>query len=413
MRLSEIVTAEIRGGYFYDDQAAVRAGAKVDGEFLDGQPVTPGFTRVRQPAVGVGIGFRLEAGALLWGDAIGVQYPGVADRDPPLDPGQYSTTLVDALAPLVGTDITDFRSADLTARELLRAAELVHTGLEYGVSQALLAVSAVARGMPMAAVICREFSLPPATRPVPIFAQSGERRHANADKMIMKQVDVLPHGLINNVEKFGDDGSNVLDYTRWLVQRIKLIAPEATYSPTIHLDLYGVPGEVFGLHVDRICDFLAQLEVAAQPYPLRVETPIIAGSRRQQIDIFGEIRRAASSRGLTFELVADEWCNDLDDIDAFLERKACDMIQIKMPDLGSIANSIEAVLRCRAAGVKAYLGGSSAETEVSARVAVHVAVATQADVQLAKPGMGVDEGLMIVANEQTRLLAELATSGVV
>ena len=67
----------------------------------------------------------------------------------------------------------------------------------------------------------------------------------------------------------------------------------------------------------------------------------------------------------------------------------------------------EVIGECRQASVKAYLGGSCAETELSARVAVHVAVATQADVQLAKPGMGVDEGLMIVQNEQTRLLAEL------
>jgi len=92
---------------------------------------------------------------------------------------------------------------------------------------------------------------------------------------------------------------------------------------------------------------------------------------------------------------------------AFIKQSACDMIQIKMPDLGSVANSIAAVAECRRAGIAAYLGGSCAETELSARVAVHVAIATQADVQLAKPGMGVDEGLMIVANEQTRLLAEL------
>ncbi|MNP84581.1 Methylaspartate ammonia-lyase [compost metagenome] len=55
------------------------------------------------------------------------------------------------------------------------------------------------------------------------------------------------------------------------------------------------------------------------------------------------------------------------------------------------------------------MGGSCAETDLSARVSVHVAVAVQADMQLAKPGMGVDEAITIVSNEQSRLLAELAT----
>jgi methylaspartate ammonia-lyase len=40
-------------------------------------------------------------------------------------------------------------------------------------------------------------------------------------------------------------------------------------------------------------------------------------------------------------------------------------------------------------------------------MSVHVAVATQADMMLAKPGMGVDEAISIVGNEQSRLLALL------
>jgi len=36
---------------------------------------------------------------------------------------------------------------------------------------------------------------------------------------------------------------------------------------------------------------------------------------------------------------------------------------------------------------------------------VHVAMATRADQILAKPGMGVDEGHMIVYNEMRRILA--------
>ncbi|TIN99608.1 MAG: methylaspartate ammonia-lyase, partial [Mesorhizobium sp.] len=42
-----------------------------------------------------------------------------------------------------------------------------------------------------------------------------------------------------------------------------------------------------------------------------------------------------------------------------------------------------------------------------ARTSVHISVATQADMMLAKPGMGVDEAFSIVGNEQNRLLAML------
>ena len=45
------------------------------------------------------------------------------------------------------------------------------------------------------------------------------------------------------------------------------------------------------------------------------------------------------------------------------------------------------------------------ETDRSAQVCVQVAMATQPDQILAKPGMGVDEGYMIVYNEMQRVLA--------
>jgi methylaspartate ammonia-lyase len=51
------------------------------------------------------------------------------------------------------------------------------------------------------------------------------------------------------------------------------------------------------------------------------------------------------------------------------------------------------------------VGGSCAETERSAQVTVNLAMGAGADQLLAKPGMGVDEGLSIVRNEMERTLA--------
>ena len=104
------------------------------------------------------------------------------------------------------------------------------------------------------------------------------------------------------------------------------------------------------------------------------------------------------------ELVADEWANTVDDIHEFNRAGAADMIQIKTPDLGGLHHSVDAVLDCRRHGVLAHIGGSCCESDRSARACVHVALASGADQILAKPGMGVDEGLSIVANEMSRTL---------
>jgi methylaspartate ammonia-lyase len=117
-----------------------------------------------------------------------------------------------------------------------------------------------------------------------------------------------------------------------------------------------------------------------------------------------ELRGLLRGAGSGVELVADEWANTLADIQEFNRAGAADMIQIKTPDLGGLHHSVEAVLDCRRHGVLAHVGGSCCETDRSARACVHVALATGADQILAKPGMGVDEGLSIVGNEMARTL---------
>ena len=103
--------------------------------------------------------------------------------------------------------------------------------------------------------------------------------------------------------------------------------------------------------------------------------------------------------------MADEGCIKQKDIIYFADNKAGHMIQIKTPDLGGMNDIAEAVLYCKKKGIGAYQGGTCNETDRSAQVCVQVAMATQPDQILAKPGMGVDEGYMIVYNEMQRVLA--------
>ena len=155
-----------------------------------------------------------------------------------------------------------------------------------------------------------------------------------------------------------------------------------------------------------MADYIAKLEEIAKPFHLRIEGPMDCDCDREtQIEALAGLTRELDDRGINVELVADEWCNTLEDIKMFADAKAGHMVQIKTPDLGGINNTIEAVLYCKEKGIGAYQGGTCNETDRSAQVCVNCAMATKPVQILAKPGMGVDEGFMIVYNEMNRILA--------
>jgi methylaspartate ammonia-lyase len=105
------------------------------------------------------------------------------------------------------------------------------------------------------------------------------------------------------------------------------------------------------------------------------------------------------------EIVADEWCNTLDDVMFFADNNAGHMLQVKTPDLGGINNAIDALQYCSARNIGAYSGGTCNETNISAEITTNIAIACNAKQCLAKPGMGTDEGIMIVNNIMNRTLA--------
>jgi methylaspartate ammonia-lyase len=287
----------------------------------------------------------------------------------------------------------------------------LHTAVRYGVSQALLRAVALTRHVTMAEVIADEWNLPQPGRSVPIHAQSGAERRKNADKMIVRRVDSLPHALVEDIpSQLGEDGEELVRYLRWLVERVEELGGP-NYRPAIHIDVHGALGCIYENNLGRILGYLYRLESSVQPYTLRVESPLIMETRDAQIETLKTLREYIRFRNMAVEIVADEWANTREDIQAFIDAQAADMIQIKMPDLGSLNNTVEAVLACKEAGIGAFLGGSCAETDLAARVAAHVALATRPDMIMARPGMGVDEAVSIVKNEMTRTLVTIKTRG--
>ena len=127
----------------------------------------------------------------------------------------------------------------------------------------------------------------------------------------------------------------------------------------------------------------------------------------EQIELFRKLRETLRKNGTKIGVIADEWCNTLEDVRLFTDEKAADVLQIKTPDLGGINNTIEAVLYCKRHGMGAALGGTANETDQSARICTHIGLACRPDFMLSKPGLGVDEALMIQRNEMHRTLALL------
>ena len=224
--------------------------------------------------------------------------------------------------------------------------------------------------------------------------------------MIVNQIAVLPHGQVDNIsEQVGAQGEHLLEYARWLVARIKLLGAPS-WTPVISLDVHGALGKVFHADPNRIADYLVELSQILAPWELRIESPVLGATREETAKMLGAVRQAlqrdrASAKVLLF---VDEFANTLEDIRFFAASGAVDGVHIKMPDLGSIADSVEAVLVCRKHGIKPLLGGSCVETESNAHMAAQLALAVSPDVVLAKPGMGVDEAVMLLRNEMRRTL---------
>ena len=451
-RIVKVLAVPAVGAGYYEDLAALQANYVALPQRFEAPAATPGFRAVREVAEGVSIGLALDTGQIAWGDCVAASYSGTAGREAVFRSEAGLATIQNIVAPALaeraligfrelaaevdalsepvelirplsstepaGRDGVSRRALLAVPARMLQAARgeqvptervivnrRLHTAIRYGVSQALLGAVAAARNVSMTEVIAEEWDLPLRDAAVPIHAQSGSERYYNAEKMIARQVASLPHALVDDIPgQIGKEGAEMTRYLRWLNQRIGTLSG-SDYQPAIHLDLHGALGVLYDNNAAKITEQLLTWEQAAQPYRLRIESPVLRENRQAQIRTMKTLREYVRSRKMTVELVADEWANTLEDIHAFLDGAAADMIQVTMPDLGSIHNSVDAVLACKEAGVGALLGGSYAETEIAARASVHVALATQPNLIMAKPGVGTDEAISLVQNEMARTLS--------
>ena len=407
MKIIDVVCSAGKTGFYFDDQRAIKAGAGHDGMFYLGETVTPGFESIRQAGESISVQLILEDGQVAYGDCAAVQYSGAGGRDPLFLAKDFIPVIEKEIAPkLIGRELDNFKSLAEEFDSMQIDGKRMHTAIRYGITQALLDAVAKARKVTMAEVIQKDYNTGLEITRRPIFTQSGDNRYENADKMIIKGADVLPHALINNVkEKLGENGEILLEYVKWLRDRILAKRTSEDYNPIFHIDVYGTIGAAFDCDVKKMADYIATLAEAAKPFKLRIEGPMDVEDRDKQIEAMAALRAEIDRRGIPAELVADEWCNTLEDIKLFADKKAGHVVQIKTPDLGGVNNIADAILYCNKVGIGSYCGGTCNETNRSAEVTTNIGMACGALQVLAKPGMGVDEGFMIVFNEMGRVEA--------
>ena len=205
--------------------------------------------------------------------------------------------------------------------------------------------------------------------------------------MIIKEADVLPHALINHVPtKLGEKGEILEEYVTWLTNRIKTKRARKDYNPILHIDVYGTMGIAFNRDTDAIVEYIMKLEKIARPFTLRIEGPVDYEEREATMKGLRDITAKLKAKGSKAEIVADEWCNTLEDIKYFADNKAGTMAQIKTPDLGGVNNVAEAIIYCKDHGMGAYCGGTCNETNISAQTTTNIGIACKAAQVLAKPG---------------------------
>jgi methylaspartate ammonia-lyase len=407
MKIIDVVCSTGRTGFYFDDQRAIKSGADHDGFAYVGNTETEGFTSIRQAGESISVMLILEDGQVAYGDCAAVQYSGAGGRDPLFLAKDFIPIIESEIAPkLIGRELENFKSLAEEFDHMLVNGKRLHTAMRYGITQAILDAVAKAKKVTMAEVVRDEYKTGVDIKRIPIFTQSGDDRYNSADKMIIKGVDVMPHALINNVkEKLGLKGEKLLAYVEWLSARVIKLRTNETYSPIFHIDVYGTIGLAFNNDVKAMAGYIKTLEEAAKPFKLRIEGPMDVEHREKQVEALAALTAELDNRKINVELVADEWCNTYDDVVLFADKKSGHMLQIKSPDLGGVNNIIESVLYCKKLKVGAYVGGTCNETNRSAEVCTNIAMACGADQCLAKPGMGVDEGYMIVNNEMNRVVA--------
>jgi len=308
MKVIDVLLVAGHSAFYFDDQQAIKNGAKQDGFIYAGEAITDGFDAVRQPGESISILLILENGQVAKGDCVAVQYSGAGGRDPLFTTQHFIPFIEKNVKPLLqNINVNNFLFNSRLFDKLVVDGKPLHTAIRYGVSQALLDAAALSKQCLQSEVIATEYKLPVVAEPIPLFGQSGDDRYNAVDKMILKKVKALPHGLINNVpDKLGEKGEKLVEYVQWLKNRITTVKTNTKYLPDLHIDVYGTLGIIFNNDYVAIANYINFLQTVASPLALYIEGSVDLGDRGLQIEGLKKITLHLQTLGSDAKIVADE-----------------------------------------------------------------------------------------------------------
>ncbi len=399
-KIIDVITYRGWGGYFFEDIDKIRQTFIPPGDRYH-TPTTHGrYPFVRTPAPVIGVGIRLDDGSIHWGDAVAVSFGGKAGRAGPGSPDELERWFkTDFKSWADGRDVSGWLPLE---KSFLNAHETAPAFVRYAVSQALLSTASHVMGLSPFRLIAKDLGLAPAKQPITLHGSSGANWDDAVDRMLARKIAYLPQGQFESLEsQIGPGGANLL---KW-IEDFKQRAARFNYTPTLTLDFHGALDAIFDNSNDKIAAFISLMSQKSAPHPLHIESPIVGKTLQDHAKRLAAIRARVRAAAPTTKIIADEWANDVSDIEYLLDQKSVDGIHIKMPDTGTLSECAEAVRICKQANTFVLLGGSCTETDIGSRSSVHLALACSPDVLLVKPGMGFDESYAQMYNEMARQLS--------
>ena len=159
MKIVDVVCSAGRTGFYFDDQRAIKAGARHDGFTYVGETITNGFTSVRQGGESISVMLILEDGQVAVGDCAAVQYSGAGGRDPLFVAKDFIPVIEEDIAPrLIGRELNSFKELAEEFDRMEINDNRLHTAIRYGITQAILDGVAKAKKVTMSEVVRDEYN---------------------------------------------------------------------------------------------------------------------------------------------------------------------------------------------------------------------------------------------------------------
>jgi methylaspartate ammonia-lyase len=400
-RVVEVITYRGLGGYYFEDLEHVRAHRTPVSERYHTATTHQRFPYVRTPAPVIGVGLKIEDGRIFFGDSVAVSFSGKSGRAIAGSQEDLESWFKNDFSSWIKTqEISSWIDLE---RNFINKFPATPAFVRYAVSQALVGASSAIHNQPPAVLMARELGRPLAKSPIPSHGSSGADFGATVDRMLARRIPFLPQGQFEDLDaQIGSNGKQLVVWIREFVNRAKRF----NYQPTLTLDFHGALGVLCENDSRKVAQLIATLCDAAKPLNLHVESPIVGLDLADHATKLARLRQDLAMLGTKVAIIADEWANENSDIAHLITSRSVDGIHIKCPDTGTLSECAVAIDACRSQGIFVILGGSCTETDISARLSAHLAMATQPDALLIKPGMGFDEAYAMLTNEMARILAQ-------